>query len=178
MPTGLCDVTTMTHVTDVTDAELEREFRAKEKGEEENIEEETADDSGGNAGGPPSSGRPSSSDSLKTNSACSDQNFEDTCSSSERKTMPTVKDEGKRKKGQSHASIWQSVKRAGGELNQDTRKMFRFIGRKLNSRHGPRETKVKEIHILPGEDDADRMWARRIAGSANSHSSSGSEATT
>ena len=58
----------MTDITDMTEAELEKEFREEEEEEEEEVE--AAGERGqGRASTTPSTDRPSSSDSFKTTSA-------------------------------------------------------------------------------------------------------------
>ena len=65
MPSGSKGLLNMTDITDMTEAELEKEFR-----EEEEEEVEAAGERGqGRASTTPSTDRPSSSDSFKTTSA-------------------------------------------------------------------------------------------------------------
>ncbi|XP_076460790.1 uncharacterized protein LOC143293601 [Babylonia areolata] len=112
-----------------------------------------------------------SCDSSRTSSAQSEVGSE---SATDREETATETWDQRRNRQRVHsASFWQSLKRAQVEFNQDTRRMVDFIGRKLNSRYGQRETKVKEIRILPGEEKEDRMWARRMARDDGASSVSG-----
>ncbi|KAL8618029.1 hypothetical protein ACOMHN_021749 [Nucella lapillus] len=172
MPTGSREgMMAMTDMTQWTEAELRREFSggvSRDAGEvdsQEGREQRTVSTdrlSSSSGSTTPSPSLPSLSDG---------PSLEDR----ERKEEGVVEGEGEgeRKRRKSAKALWKSVKKAGTELNQDTRKVFRYISHKIHSRHEPRKTKVKEVHILPGEEN-DGMWARRLAGSGSAHSGSSS----
>ncbi|XP_076435315.1 uncharacterized protein LOC143275221 [Babylonia areolata] len=177
----------MSDMTQWTEEELQQEF-----GDREGVEGGTEKEGGGRGqkgegrGGSGSRSTPSSTEGRSTSSgsltpstsipslsdvpACEDQEDRE----GEGAVAEEEEEEGKKRKLSAH-SLWHSVRKAGTGLNQDTRRMFRFIGRKLHRHHEPRKTKVKEIHIVPGEED-DGKWARRMAGGGgHSASSSGSD---
>ncbi|XP_071101868.1 uncharacterized protein [Haliotis cracherodii] len=66
-------------------------------------------------------------------------------------------------------SPWESLVEVAGSLNQDTRKVFRYMKKKLRTKRRNGETEVKAIHLVP--DDDERKWARRSASSAASRTS-------
>ncbi|XP_046555621.1 uncharacterized protein LOC124264887 isoform X1 [Haliotis rubra] len=66
-------------------------------------------------------------------------------------------------------SKWESLVDVAGSLNQDTRKMFRYMKKKLRAKRRGGETEVKAIHIVPDDDES--KWARRSASSAASRTS-------
>ncbi|XP_041367466.1 uncharacterized protein LOC121382055 isoform X2 [Gigantopelta aegis] len=64
---------------------------------------------------------------------------------------------------------WESFINACDEFSTDSKKVIKYIKRKIKGRKGEKQTEVKTIHIVPDDDEA--KWARRSANSAASRTS-------
>ncbi|KAK6166335.1 hypothetical protein SNE40_023056 [Patella caerulea] len=69
-------------------------------------------------------------------------------------------------------SGWKSFVDAADEFTNDTRKLYKFIKRRVSSKKKKRETEVKAIHIVPDSEE-ELKWACRSATSARSCTSTG-----
>ncbi|PVD30599.1 hypothetical protein C0Q70_09871 [Pomacea canaliculata] len=125
----------------MTDAQLEREFWT------ESLQPVAGKESGHHSDNSQSADRPKSSDS-KTSSGQSDQSTED-----EHGPEGSPDSKSKTSKKRHQQSLWKSLRKIGGDLNEDTRRMFHNLRGRLQRGSEPRQTKVKAVHILP--------WRRR-----------------
>ncbi|XP_041367465.1 uncharacterized protein LOC121382055 isoform X1 [Gigantopelta aegis] len=93
--------------------------------------------------------------------------------------IPTLQDQlsGTKKDGRSIGRLetmetktnWESFINACDEFSTDSKKVIKYIKRKIKGRKGEKQTEVKTIHIVPDDDEA--KWARRSANSAASRTS-------